>query len=38
MEELFRHKLGNLTMDACEERFLELLTYVDYIKYEKFKI
>ena len=38
MEECFELKLGNLTMDAYQSRFIELLTYVDYIKYEKFKI
>ena len=38
MEELFEFKMGNLTMDAYEKIFLELLTYVDYIKYDKVKI
>ena len=38
MEEFFELKIGNLTMDAYKKRFLELLTYVDYIKYDKFKI
>ena len=37
MEELFELKLGNLTMDAYEKRFLGLLTYADYIKDEKAK-
>ena len=36
MEESF--DLGNLTMDAYEKRFLELLTYADYIKDDKVKI
>ena len=38
MEKLFEHKLHNLTMDAYEKRFHELLTYADYIKYQKVKI
>ena len=38
MEELFGLKLGNLTMDAYEKIFLQLLTYANYIKYEKVKI
>ena len=37
MEEFFELKLGNLTMDAYEKRFLELLNYEDYIKYDKVK-
>ena len=31
-------KMGNLTMDAYKKIFIELLSYVDYIKYEKVKI
>ena len=38
MEELFEVELGKLTMDAYEKRFLQLLTYENYKKYEKFKI
>ena len=38
MEELFELKLGNLTMDAYENIFLKLLTYLSYIKDEKVKI
>ena len=38
MEESFELELGNLTMDAYEKRFIELITYADYIKYEKIKI
>ena len=38
MEEFFELKLGNLTMDAYEKKFLELLTYANYIKDEKVKI
>ena len=38
MGELFELKLGNLTMDAYEKKFLELLTYANYIKDMKGKI
>ena len=38
MEELFELKMGNLTMNAYEKIFLEILTYVDYIKDEKVNI
>ena len=38
MEEFFEFKLGKLTMDAYKKRFIELLTYSYYIKYEKFNI
>ena len=38
MEELFELKLGNLTMDVYEKRFIEMLNYVDYIKDEKVKL
>ena len=38
MKEFFELKLVNLTMDAYEKRFHELLTYADYIKDKKVKI
>ena len=38
MEELFELKLGSMTMEAYEKKFLELLNYEDFIKYEKVKI
>ena len=38
MEELFELKLGNLTMDTYNKRFLEMLTYANNIKDEKVKI
>ena len=38
MEEFFELKLRNLTMDAYEKIFREMLTYTSYIKYEKVKI
>jgi hypothetical protein len=38
MKELFELKLGSMTMDEYERRFLELLRYVGFIKYEKVKI
>ena len=38
MEELFELKLGSMTMDAYKKKFLELLKYVYFIKYEKVKI
>jgi hypothetical protein len=37
MQELFELKLGNMTMDEYEKKFLELLRYVGFIKYEKVK-
>ena len=38
MEEYFELKLGSMTMDAYEKSFIELLTYENYIKYEKVNI
>jgi hypothetical protein len=38
MEELFELKLGNMTMDEHEKKFLELLRYVSFIIDEKVKI
>jgi hypothetical protein len=38
MKEFFELKLGSMTMDEYERRFLELLRYVDFIKDEKVKI
>ena len=38
MKELFELKLSNMTIDECERRFLELLRYVPFIKYETVKI
>jgi hypothetical protein len=38
MKELFELKLGSMTMDEYERRFLELLKYVDFIKDEQVKI
>ena len=38
MEELFEHKLGSMTMEAYDKRFLELLKYVNFINDEKVKI
>jgi hypothetical protein len=38
MKELFELKLGSMTMDEYERRFLELLKYVDFIKDEHVKI
>jgi hypothetical protein len=38
MKELFEFKLGSMTMDEYERRFLELLKYADFIKDEKVKI
>ena len=38
MEELFELKLGSMTMEAYEKKFLELLNYADFIKDEKVKI
>jgi hypothetical protein len=32
MNEFFELKLGSMTMDEYESRFLELLKYVDFIK------
>jgi hypothetical protein len=38
MQELFKLKLGNMTLDEYEKKFLELLRYIGYIKVEKVKI
>jgi hypothetical protein len=38
MKEFFELNLGSMTMDECENRFFELLKYVDFIKDENVKI
>jgi hypothetical protein len=38
MKEFFELKLGGMTIDEYEIRFLELLNYVSFIKYETVKI
>jgi len=38
MQEFFKFKIGNMTMDESERKFLELLRYVEFIKDEKVKI
>jgi hypothetical protein len=38
MKEFFELKLGSMTIDEYERRFLELLKYVSFIKDEKVKI
>jgi hypothetical protein len=38
MQELFELKLGNMTMDEYERKFLELFSYVIFIRDEKVKI
>jgi hypothetical protein len=38
MKEFFELKLGSMTIDEYERRFLELLKYVSFIKDETFKI
>jgi hypothetical protein len=38
MQEFFELKLGNMTMEEYEKKFLELLRYVDFIRDEKVKI
>jgi hypothetical protein len=38
MKEFFELKLGSMTIDECEQRFLELLKYVSFIKDETVKI
>ena len=38
MEELFELKLRSMTMEAYEKKFLELLNYANFIKYEKVNI
>ena len=36
MEEFFEVELRNITMDPYEKIFIEILTYVDYIRMRKF--
>jgi hypothetical protein len=38
MKEFFELKLGSMTMDEYERRFIELLKYVDFIKDEQVNI
>jgi hypothetical protein len=38
MKEFFELKLGNMTIDEYEQRFLGLLKYVPFIKNETVKI
>jgi hypothetical protein len=38
MKKFFELKLGSMTIDEYERRFLELLKYFSLIKYEKFNI
>jgi hypothetical protein len=38
MQDLFELKLGNMTMDGYERKFLELLRYMIFIRDEKVKI
>jgi hypothetical protein len=38
MKEFFELKLGSMTIDQYERRFLELLNYVSFIKDETIKI
>ena len=38
MVKFFELKLGSMTMDSYEKKFLELLKYANFIKYEKVKI
>jgi hypothetical protein len=38
MHEFFELKLGNMTMEEYENKFLELLRYEGFIKEEKVKI
>jgi hypothetical protein len=38
MKEFFELKLGSMTIDEYERRFLELLKYVSFIKDEQVKI
>ena len=38
MEEFFELKLGNMSMNEYEKKFLELLRYVRFMKEEKVKI
>jgi hypothetical protein len=38
MKDLYKLKLGSMTMDEYERRFLDLLKYVNFIKDEHVKI
>jgi hypothetical protein len=38
MQDLSKLKLGNMTMDEYERKFLELIRYVSFIRDEKVKI
>jgi hypothetical protein len=38
MQEFFELKLGNMTIEEYEKKFLEILRYVDFIKDKKVKI
>jgi hypothetical protein len=38
MQDLFELKLGSMTMDEYEKKFLEILRYMDFIRDEKVKI
>jgi hypothetical protein len=38
MKDFFELKMGNMTIDEYEQRFLELLKYVSFIKHEIVKI
>jgi hypothetical protein len=38
MQEIFELKLGSMTMEEHDKKFLELLRYVNFIKDEKVKI
>jgi hypothetical protein len=38
MQEVFELKLGNMTMEDYEKKFLEILRYMDFIRNEKVKI
>jgi hypothetical protein len=37
MQEFFELKLGNMTMEEYEKKFLEILRYVGYIRDDKVK-
>ena len=37
MQDFFKLKLGNMTMEENEKNFLEILRYVGFIKEEKVK-
>jgi hypothetical protein len=38
MKELFELNLGSMTMEGYERRLLELLKYVEFIKYERSRL